>query len=173
MPTPDLTTLKKALKIDYSTDDAELIRIRDAAVAFIEDYCGVSINTESQTIYLPYWVKYRFEKSPFMSVESVKYYDSSNALTTMPTTDYFIIRSQSPSIYINFKEFPSVYEDTEIEVTYNSGYDELPEHIIQAIIAITGAWYNNPEATAPITLSEVPLSARFILENIKVKGTLE
>lgn len=174
MPLPDLVTIKNALKIDYTTDDAEIIRIRDAAIAFIEDYCGISIVNATQTIYMTYWMKTRFDKAPFLQIESVKYYDSANVLTTMPTTDYFLIRSQYPSVYVNFSEYPSVYENTEIELTYTTGYnDELPEHITQAIIAITGAWYNNPESTAPITLTEVPLSARFILENIKVKGTLE
>ena len=174
MPLPDLATIKNALKIDYSTDDAEIIRIRDAAIAFIEDYCGISINNATQIIYMTYWMKTRFDKAPFLQIESVQYYNSANALTTMPTTDYFVIRSHQPSVYVNFKQFPSVYEDTEILLTYTTGYnDEIPEHITQAIIAITGAWYNNPEATAPITLTEVPLSARFILENIKVKGTVE
>lgn len=173
MPLPDLATIKTALKIDYTYDDAEIIRIRDAAIAFIEDYTGIAINNVAKTQYIPYWMKTRFEGTPFSSVASVTYTDSTGATATMPSTDYFIIQSYAPSIYINFKEFPNIYEDTEIAITYNIGYDELPNHITQAIIAITGAWYNNPEATAPITLTEVPLSARFILENLKVRSVLE
>jgi uncharacterized phiE125 gp8 family phage protein len=173
MPLPDLATIKTALKIDYTYDDAEIIRLRDAAIAFIEDYCGISIADNTHNLYISYWMKTRFDIQPFASVNYVNYVDSTGATVTMPSTDYFLIRSHPPSVYINFKEFPSIYEDTEILINYNTGYDELPDHITQAIIAITGAWYNNPESTAPITLTEVPLSARFILENLKSRSVLE
>jgi uncharacterized phiE125 gp8 family phage protein len=168
-----VTQLKTALKIDYSTDDADLLRLRDAAVDFITEYTGISILPEKHTQYIPYWMKTRFESFPFIGIESVKYYDSTNTLVTMPATDYFLIRSNPPSVYVNFREFPSIYEDTEIEINYTTGYGDLPNHLQQAVIAIVGAWYNNPEATAPISLSTVPMSAQFILDNMKVKGVLE
>lgn len=173
MPLPDLATIKTALKIDYSYDDGDIIRLRDAAIALIEDYTGVSIEDTSHNIYIPYWVKTRFEIQPFSSINFVNYVDSTGATVTMPSTDYFIIRSNPPSVYINFKEYPSLKENTEILINYNTGYYQLPEHITQAIIAIIGAWYNNPESTAPITLTEVPLSARFILENLKSRSVIE
>lgn len=168
-----LQQLKTALKIDYSTDDAELSRLMQAASAFINEYTGVSIDTAKKTQYLAWWMKTRLSEYPFASVDSVKYYNSSNTLTTMPSTDYFIIRSESPSIYINFKEFPTVYDGTEIQVNYTVGYAATPEHINQLLIALVGAWYNNPEATAPISLSTVPLSAQVVLDMIRTKGILE
>lgn len=168
-----LTQLKSALKIDYTTDDAELTRLMDAAAAFIEDYTGVNVDTAKKTQYAPYWMKTRLSSYPLVSVDSVKYYNSSNTLTTMPSTDYFIVRSESPSIYINFLEYPSIYEGTEIQINYTAGYVDLPKHIEQLIIGLVGSWYNNPEATAPITLSSVPFSAQVILDMIRTKGALE
>ena len=35
-----------------------------------------------------------------------------------------------------------------------------------AVIALVGAWYNNPEAFQPIGLSTVPLSVEYILSAV-------
>lgn len=168
-----LAQVKTALKIDYTTDDAELTRLISAANAFITEYTGVSLDTAKKTQYVSWWMKTRLTDYPFVSIDSVKYYNSNNALTTMPSTDYFIIRSESPSIYINFQEFPSIYEGTEVEINYTVGYAATPDHLTQLVISLVGAWYNNPEATAPISLSVVPLSAQVILDMMRHKGVLE
>lgn len=166
-----LSTIKKALKIDYTTDDQELLRIRDAALAFIEQYTGLTIQTKSKTQYISYWMRTSLDL-PFNSITSVKYYNTSGTLTTMPTTDYWVDRSCDPSFYINFLEYPSVKEGTQIILTYSTGYSVLPKDIEQVAIGLIGAWYNNPEATAPINLSVVPLSCMFILDNLRSKAVV-
>lgn len=171
--TVTLTQLKAALKIDYTTDDLELLRIRDAVIDFITDYTGVSLEPRVNTLYLPYFLLTRLDEMPLISIDSVKYYNPSNVLTTMPSTDYFLIKSKPPSVYLNFSEYPSTGENTEVIVTYTTGYAATPRHFDQAVIALTGHLYNNPEATAPITLSTVPLSAQMILDNMRSKGVLE
>ena len=167
-----LAQIKQALKIDYSADDQEILRIRDAVVSLIEEYTGVKLTPQKHTMYLSYWMKTRFDFAPFVSVTSVVYSNTSGATTTMPTTDYFFIRSEAPSVYINFSDYPQLADNTEIAVTYTAGWNDLPAHIEQAIIALVGAYYNNPEATAPITLSSVPMSAQFVLDMIREKGML-
>ena len=171
--TVTLTQIKSALKVDYTTDDAELTRIRDAVIDFIEDYCGVSILSQRVAQYIDSFETVRLTPTPIISIASVQYYNSTNTLTTMPSTDYAMLRAKAPSIWLSFIEAPEIYQNTEIVVNMTVGYASLPRHIEQAIIAITGHWYNNPEAGAPITITTVPLSAQFILENIKVKGCLE
>jgi hypothetical protein len=47
-----LATIKAALKIDYTDDDTELERIRDAAVAWVENYCGFALSSATRTMYL-------------------------------------------------------------------------------------------------------------------------
>lgn len=167
-----LQQLKTALKIDYTTDDQELLRLIESVTTFIENYTGVTITPKKKQMYIQYWMRTRFEAYPFSSIDSVKYYNSSNALTTMTNTEYFLDRTDPPSVYLNFSEFPSLYENTFIEINYTAGYAETPKDIQQAIIAFVGAWYNNPEATAPINLSVVPISAQFILDNLKAKSVL-
>ena len=167
-----LSTIKQALKIDYSTDDAELSRLRDAAISFITEYTGIALQNKSKVQFLPYWMRTRINTYPFNAITSVKFTNTSGTLTTMPTTDWFLDKSEEPSVFINFLEFPSVKEGTFIEVTYTTGYAVFPKEVEQLVISMIGAWYNNPEATAPITLSTVPLSAQFIMDNLKAKGSL-
>lgn len=167
-----LSTIKLALKIDYSTDDAELIRIRDSVIDWIEVYTGLSLSVQNQTDYAWWFMRTRLNSDPFIAVESVQYYNSANVLTTMASTDYFLDRSNPPSIYINFSVFPSVYENTQILINYTTGYGQIPAHIQQAAIALIGHFYNNPEMASPVSLQEVPMSARFILDTIRTKNAV-
>ncbi len=168
-----ISTIKKALKVDYTTDDQELLRIRDAVIALVTDYTGVTLESQSKVQYLPYFMRTRLIHTPFNEVSSVKYTNTAGTVVTMPATDWFIIRSEFPSIYINFREFPTLKEGTEVEITYKVGYSVLPGDVQQLIISLIGHWYNNPEAGAPISLSTVPLSAQFIMDNMSATGSVE
>lgn len=171
---PTLQQIKNALKIEYDTDDAELLRLRDAVMAFIYNETGVNCSPKQYTQYCDYWMKTRFDEYPFIEVKSVKYYNSTGTLTTMPSTDYFLDKSKAPNSYfINFSEYPDLKDNTQIEITYTAGYADLPKDLAQCVIAFVGAWYNNPEALSPITLQEVPVSAKFILEGWKTRSVLE
>jgi len=167
-----LAQIKQALKIDYSTDDAELLRLRDAVVSHIENYTGLTIETAKKTQYCSYWMRTRLDGFPYSSIDSIKYTNTSNVLTTMPSTDYWVDRSDEPSVYVNFLEYPSIKEGTNIQINYTAGYADTPKDIEQAIIAFIGAWYNNPEALAPINMQVVPISAQFILDNLRVRSML-
>ena len=51
-------------------------------------------------------------------------------------------------------------------MNYTAGYYYVPNEIVHAIIALVGAWYNNPEAFQPIGLSVVPMSVEYIISAI-------
>lgn len=171
---PTLQQIKTALKIDYDIDNAELLRLRDAVMAFIYNETGVNCSPKQYTQYIDYFMKTRFDEYPFIEVKSVKYYNAQGTLTTMPSTDYFLDKSKAPNSYfINFAEYPSLKENTQIEITYTAGFADLPKDLAQVVISILGHWYNNPEAASPIALQEVPLSAKFIMEGWKTRSVLE
>ena len=167
-----LSTIKKALKIETDLDDADLLRLRDAVSAFVQEYTGLTFEPQTKTQYLPYWMRTRLEWTPFIDMVSVTYTDANGDPQTLPSTDYFMILNEYPTIFINFWEFPSIKEGTEIAVSYKVGYANLPQHIQHIIISLIGHWYNNPEAGAPITITTVPMSAQFVLETIRAKGAI-
>jgi len=162
-------TVKAALRIDYVDDDAEFTRLIAAAVAWVERYTNVGLSSTARTLQLAGWDDAVLPIDPYVSLTSVKYRDASNTLTTMPSTDYWVdLAGAMPRI--KFLEKPLTYEGTNIEVVYVAGNATEPPDMVQAVISIVGAWYNNPEATAPVMLTSVPLGAIYLLDHYRVKG---
>ena len=167
-----LATIKSALRIDYTTDDEELTRLRDAAVAFVERRTQLVLRPAPQSLYLSKFRDALLPAHPFNSMDSVRYYNASNVLTTMPTADYWIDRTDGPIPTIRFLETPTIYEGTAITVSYNAGFGSLPQEIVHAVIGLTGHWYSNPEAAQPVALATVPMGIHFILENLSTRSNL-
>ena len=162
-------TVKAALRIDYTDDDAEFTRLIAAAVAWVERYTNVGMSSASRTVKLAEWRDTVLPIDPFTSLTSVTYYNSANTLTTMPAADYWVDQSADMPV-IRFLEHPTMYEGTNATVTYVAGHATEPADMVQAVISIVGLWYNNPEAAQPVGLIPVPMGAMFMLEHLKVKG---
>lgn len=170
--TVPLSTIKAALKIGYDDDDADLIRLREAAWSLVERETGLLLSPATRTQYLARWAPTALANLPFSSVSSVTYRDGTNTLTTMPATDYFVDRSDGPIPILRFLEIPEIYDGTNIEVATVCGYQEVPNELVHCIIALVGGWYNNPEAFQPVGLNPVPLSVEFILGSYRQRGYL-
>jgi uncharacterized phiE125 gp8 family phage protein len=168
----NLIQLKKAMKIDFTADDADLLRLLDAAVSFVESYTGISLDVKTKTDYMAYFMKLSFSGYPFISVTSVTYTSApSLVVTTMPATDYWVDRSKD-IVSLNFLEYPAMVEGTQVAVTYQYGYAKTPASLDQCVISLVAAWYNNVEATTPITLSQVPMACMWMLDNLKVRNAV-
>jgi len=167
-----LSTIKSALKIDYDDDDVDLIRLREAAASLIERKCEVTLAPTDKTLYLAKFTDTLLPDHPFIGLTSVTYYNASNVLATMPAGDYWIDRTDGPMVRIRFLEQPAIYEGTAISVNYTAGYDYVPNEIVHAIIALVGAWYNNPEALTVVGLQQVPLSLEYIIDAAGVRSPM-
>ncbi len=165
-----LATIKAALKIDYTDDDTELERIRDAAVAWVENYCGFALSSATRTMYLTDWKDTVYAVQPWTATLSIAYNDPSGSGQTLGASDYYNDRS-GPVTILRFKEaVPPKQDESLAVVTYTAGYATEPNEVVQAVISLVGAWYNNPEAMQPIALATTPLGAQFMLEHLRLKG---
>lgn len=165
-----LATIKAALKIDYNDDDTELERIRDAAVAWVENYCGFALSSATRTMYLTDWKDTVYAVQPWTATLSIAYNDPSGSGQTLGASDYYNDRS-GPVTVLRFKEaVPPKQDESLAVVTYTAGYATEPNEVVQAVISLVGAWYNNPEAMQPIALATTPLGAQFMLEHLRIKG---
>jgi uncharacterized phiE125 gp8 family phage protein len=166
-----LSTVKAALRIDYTADDTELTRLVAAAVAWVENYCGFSLSSASRTMYLASWKDVVFLVQPVTAVASVAYTDTDgNPQTLTSGTDYYWDRSGPVSVLRFLDEPPAMKDGTLATVTYTGGYATEPDEVVQTVISLVGGWYNNPEATAPVALSTVPLGCQYMLEHLRLKG---
>lgn len=166
-----LATIKAALKIDYTDDDTELERIRDAAVAWVEQYCGFALSSASRTMFLTEWRDTVFAVQPVTALTSIAYTDTSGGAATLTGgTDYYWDKSGSVGVLRFLDDPPAMKSGTLATVTYTAGYSTEPNEVVQAVISLTGLWYNNPEAAQPIGLTAVPLGAQFMLEHLRLKG---
>lgn len=165
-----LATIKAALKIDYNDDDTELERIRDAAVAWVEQYCGFSLSSANRTMYLTDWKDTAYAVQPWTATLSIAYNKPDGTGTTLASSDYYNDRS-GPLTILRFKDaVPDKQADSLVVVSYTGGYSTEPNEVVQAVISLVGSWYNNPEANAPTQLSAVPLGAQFMLEHLRLKA---
>jgi uncharacterized phiE125 gp8 family phage protein len=167
-----LDTIKAALKIEVTFDDADLLRLRDAVVALVETHTGLTLCPKTVTQYLGGFTRARIEHAPFISVNSVRYTSTAGTTVTMPTTDWFLIRRELPTVYLDFTKQPSLKEGTEIEVNLTVGYSKVPADLEHAIIALIGTFFENPGSIQTINGGALPMGAEFILQNLKVKGSV-
>lgn len=166
-----LSTVKTALKIDYTDDDTELTRLIGVATSWVEYYTGIKLTQATRTMYLREFARTAFADYPYVSTTSVTYTDGSGATVTMTSgTDYWVDLSGDIKA-IEFLNAPSIKDGTLITVTYVAGYSTEPNEVVQAIISLVGLYYNNPEAAQPVGLTTVPLGGQFMLEHLRIRGT--
>jgi uncharacterized phiE125 gp8 family phage protein len=169
--TVTLAQVKSALKVDYTEDDAQLNTLRLAAIELVQRRTGLTLSQAAAAMYLPTFADTQFAAVPYVSIQAVTYQDSSNATVTMPSADYWVDRTDVLPV-LRFLTSPTIYVGTVVTVSYTAGYSTIPNELAHCIIALAGAWYNNPEATQPITMSVVPMSVEYILESISVRGLM-
>ena len=163
--------LKTRLRIDVTADDVILTTLCIAAGELLERELGIGLASETRTAKLDKWRRFILPIQPVASVTSVTYYNGSNVLTTMPTSDWYVNATDSLTA-LEFKETPEIYDGTFPTVTYTAGYTQVPHALQQAIVALVGAWYANPDATSVASLAEVPLSLKFIMNAYSARGAL-
>ena len=164
-------TIKAALKIDYTDDDTELERIRDAAVAWVENYCGFALSSAARSMYLRDWQDTVFAVQPVTALNLITYTNAAGVSSLLTAgTDYYLDISGAVAILRFLDEPPEIKPGTLAIVGYTAGYATEPNEVVQAVISLVGLWYNNPEAAQPIGLTAVPLGAQFMLEHLRLKG---
>jgi len=146
-----LTEAKAHTRVDHTSDDTYLSHLIVAAQDMVEAYTGrkfmegtyvlILDDFPKDGIYVPY--------VPVKSVSSVKYYNSTNADTTLATGDYYYNIYEEPfRIHYKDGEYPDVYDyrSDNVRVTFKSGYttpDAVPPALKHAILVLVGDMYEN------------------------------
>jgi uncharacterized phiE125 gp8 family phage protein len=137
-----LAELKNYLRVEHTTDDAELAAVLTAARQAVERDTGRSLITQTWVLQLDQWpCRYvQLPQPPIVSVTSVTYVDAAGVTQTWAATNYVVdIRSRPGLIRLAYEcDWPAVRGDERgIAVTYVAGYGataaSVPADLRQAV----------------------------------------
>lgn len=176
-----LDDVKKNINVDTADDDAKILRLIQAAEAYLDGRDGVTgrcYRPQVWKAFLPAFTDcIELPLPPTLSIVSIEYYDLNDALQTLATSYYRVIEGGSTGDRI-IPEESTTYPSTNtrpdaVQITFQAGYQdaESPENesVIETVrlaaSMLVKSWYDNegsmdiPEVVksliAPIRLTYV------------------
>ncbi|MCP4567635.1 MAG: hypothetical protein GY841_08655 [FCB group bacterium] len=160
-----LSDIKEHLRIDTTDEDDLITTYIQAATSYVEEQTRRRFLDTTETITLEEFTdKTRMRYSPVDSVTSIQYYDGDNSQQTYSSDNYGVITGDAGIIYrVDGASWPTLYNRPDaITITYVAGYgtaSDVPAWAVQAIKLMVGHWYENREASAILTVRDIPLGA--------------
>jgi uncharacterized phiE125 gp8 family phage protein len=168
-----LDNVKAELRIETADDDSLLSRLIADCLALVEVDTGTAIRERTETVWLSRFADVMLPVIPFVEVEEIAYTrESDGAAVIVPEADYWIDRSLGRFAMVRFRRTPGGVREGTVRIDYKVGGGAVPEGLARAVVALIGHFYNNPEAAAPVSLVEVPLSYRFVVEAYSARSPL-
>lgn len=159
-PTLDFVTLDEAkahLSISSSdtSHDSRLALLIDTARDQLEEDTGVYIAEQTWELKLPYFYEMRFSQTPVMSVESIYYFDSSNASTqftdfALDTARNYLVLNSTPTTYERFDAVTITYKVGQTNSA--SGVRAIVKH---AVLLLIGHYFENPDMLVGLNVSSM------------------
>lgn len=176
--TPDLNSiitvaqLKEHLRVDHTDEDTLIEAYRDAAIAWIEDYCNTRLGDVTAVGYIDFFYNVRLPIGPVNSITSVQYTDTANTTQTLATAKWWA-DIKTKAARITFDSVPDLYDDTfnAVQVNMTVGYAEatIPKPMITAIRWMVAHLYEQRQPVVAGTIAtKLPLGLYAILNPYRV-----
>ena len=168
-----LQEAKDQLKVLDSEEDELIMAYIKAATDFAEGHTWTEVVQKDYTIYMDNWeYKTILKLTPIQSIVSVKYYDSTNTLQTLSTSDYRTdLKADWP--YILIDEMPTLYDKpNNIEIVVRTGQADVcnvNNTFKVAILMIVANLFNDRQDTNLLQVSKnnVPMTSLVLLNMVK------
>lgn len=161
---------KEHLRITHSDDDTYIAAITLAASEWCEEFQNkVYVQREVIDYLDAFPTEIRPRKSPLISVDSIKYYDTDGNLQTLANTVYDVGTYKEPGrIALAYEQsWPSTrMMINAVTVTYQAGWvarANIPEEIKHAVKLMVGHLYENREAASQVNLKSIPIGIQSLL----------
>lgn len=134
-----LALFKQHLKWDSSdTSEDTIMQIYlTSAIKQAEAYTRRVIDPATWQTYLDSFYDFTFDVAPINAISSVKYYNASNVLTTLATTEYTLINNGADAYAeLQFESgLPELFDRHEpVIVEFTAGYATYPSDLIGTIL---------------------------------------
>lgn len=181
-PTETPVTLAEAkahCRVDFSTDDALITSLIEAATAHLDGHAGVL----GRALITQTWAqkagefstRLRLPLAPIAEVASVTYFDGSNVEQALATSVYDLF-TDARGPYLALKpgqDWPGVYDRPDaVTVTFICGEprSSVPAAIKAAILMLVAHWYANREAVTASTQQDLPYAVDALLRPYRRVG---
>jgi len=167
-----LAEAKSFLRIDsdFDDDNTYITSLINVATSMVEEFTRRRLITQTFNIFYDEFPPYiDLQIGEVASVTHIKYYDTSNALQTLATSNYDVDTKIRPGRIYQSEDgdFPNTYERpnaVEVEFVVGASASDIPAPIIQAIYIIVGRYYENRQDVVTGTIvSELPLMVNHLL----------
>jgi uncharacterized phiE125 gp8 family phage protein len=159
-----LLEAREHLKISGSSQDNEIARFVKAARGVVERYLNRALITQEWDVYFDCWQeKLLLHYAPLQTVDAVKYFDSTGTERTLPTSAYWVTKSDPACIVraydSTWPELQSGRPDV-IKVEITTGYGDsgssIPEEIKDAIKIVLTDLYDNRGSVVIGSVQKIP-----------------
>jgi len=167
-----LAEAKSFLRIDsdFDDDNTYITSLINVATSMVEEFTRRRLITQTFNIFYDEFPPYiDLQIGEVASVTHIKYYDTSNALQTLATSNYDVDTKIRPGRIYQSEDgdFPNTYERpnaVEVEFIVGASASDIPAPIIQAIYVIIGRYFENRQDVVTGTIaSELPLMVNHLL----------
>jgi uncharacterized phiE125 gp8 family phage protein len=170
--------LKLHLRVDGTDEDAMIEALGKAARREVERYTQRSLISQTWLMDVDGFPEERhllLPRSPFLSVESIKYRDEDDVLQTMSSTLYSTDSAggEEPARVFLVEEetdWPDCLDEPNaVQIEFKAGYGttaaNVPETLKTAIKLLVGNWFENREAVITGTIvAELPLAVKALMD---------
>lgn len=168
-----LTEAKLHCRVDVSDDDTLITSLIKTAREVVEGIARRALITQTWNLVLdefPEGDEISIPRPPLQSVVHIKYKDQDGDESTFSSGDYIVNTDAEPGkvVLAYGASWPStsLYPTAAITVQFKAGFGDastdVPERYRQAMLLLTGHWYENREAIA--TTGAVPKEIPFAVE---------
>lgn len=174
-----LVEAKLHLRADTADDDALITGLITAAREFGEHYTGRALAPQTLEMGLdefPYGVDCDYidlDMPPVATISSVKYTDAAGTEQTIAGSAYALSlygdsRRLAPTYNVDWPTTQDVPDA--VRIRYVTGFTALPKAAKAGLLLLIGHLYENRQAVSTLSLDEIPVGARSLLDTIKIWG---
>jgi uncharacterized phiE125 gp8 family phage protein len=159
----ELSLLKDHLRVTGDDEGRLIAQYANAAVDIVYHETWHLLKQFEYTFYLDDWEELKIPIYPIVSVDSVKYYNSSNVLTTLSSGDWYADLQECPG-RVYFDNEPNLYDDrfNAIEVVVTAGYAshrDIPDGVLSLFLLVLTDLYENRQGVDRTAHHELPRGA--------------
>ncbi len=138
--------IKAHLRVTHAHEDALIALIRNASIAYVEDYCETKLGSYTAEAYMSRFRTSWFTMSPVTAIASVKYQATADdsVFTLLDSSLWYKDIRSSPS-RIAFRDTPTLYDYAlaPVQINCTVGWAVVPSPLVSAIKLLAADLYEN------------------------------